>query len=313
MKHKKAAWIVTIALLVILAAAFVSTFFLKNERLEVSKTEYSVFASSYPVYAIGRLIIGDVPGMRLSMLTQPQVYGYEDYALSDWENTLLSKADVLALMGFGFEAFADGLTSEHTAIITLLSMMEMKTAPEDCLVLDYAAEEKAGNSPWLYMSIHGMMDLCEVMYGNMAYLDQAYSQSYYDNLQKAYDLLEPVKQRQEALDALNEKKVAVAHEALLYTAYDLNADIALYIRRVGAQTLNDEQVDECIEVMRQNDISVILFEDTADEAMLNRFREEGITVLALDLMLDRSAQFGYMGYIDAYNHNLDVIEETFRP
>ena len=310
MKHKKRAAIVAAAVVLLLIAGYIGTFFLDSTSSNNQKKDFTIYASCYPVYAISRLIIGDVPGMRLSQLTQPQLEGYTDYTLSDWDSALLSNADVFVQMGFGFEAFSGEPANDHTAVITLLSLMELKTVPEDCEILNYTQSDgtEMGSSPWLYMSIDGMMELCEVMCGNMAYLDQEYSEKYYENLYAAQERLLPLQERTESIDTLKGKKVAVAHDALIYTASDLGAEIALYIRRSTSQELDEAQTQECIDCMRQNDINILLIEEDADEAMLSAFREAGITVICQQLMLDRTPAFTEQGYIDAFTENLDAIE-----
>ena len=315
MRHKKGAAILLIAVLCLLALAYGAAFILKRHTLKAERDAYTVYASSYPVYAVGSMIINHVPGMQLKLLTQPQLAGYTAYTLSDWERALLSKADAVIFMGFGFEGFAADYTSDKAAIITLLSMLDLKSPPEGCLTLDYnSADEKqlSSASPWLYMSIDGMMELCEALCGNMAYLDQAYSSLYYDNLGSAMDRLAPLAQHIDTFDALAGKRIAVAHDALIYTACDLNADISLYIRRDTAQELTDEQIDECIVALKEAGTDLLLIEEQAEDTMIARFETAGITVIRQDIMLDLSAADGFTGYIDACNKNLKTINEALK-
>ena len=312
MKQKRLALVFACAILACLASGFISSFFVKPFEPEHKEKEFTVCASCYPVYAVSSLIIGNVPGMRLTQLTQPQLKGYTDYELSDWDKAILSKADVFVQMGFGFEGFSGEAADNEAAIITLLSLMELKTVPSDCTILNYMQSDDMNvNSPWLYMSVDGMMELCEVMCGNMAYLDQVYSEQYYNNLYTAENLFKPLKNRVENTDTLKGKKVAIAHDGLLYTAYDLCADVELYIRRSTAQELDLEQVEECIAMMKNHGISILLIEKEASQEMQSSFEAADITVIRQQLMLDRSPAFTSQGYIDALNENLDAIEGAF--
>ena len=311
MKLNKAAFVIVVLLLLAMAAAFASTFFLKNRMLEADKTDYYICAADYPTYSISRMIINDVPNMHLSMLTQPQIQGYTAYELSNWDKALLEQADAIVYMGDGFESF-DTYTNDIAAIINLLSLVELEPIPDNCTVLDFSDEETAiTNSPWLYITPTGALKLCETMCGSMAYLDQAYSSGYYLNLDEAYALLTPLIESYAETEELKGLKVAVAHDALLYTAKEFGADVRLYIRRSTGQTLSDEEIDKCIEAIEAEGISVMLIEKQENAEFVARFELSGITVIQQDLMLDMAASFGFEGLTDAYLNNIAEIKRAF--
>ena len=93
MRHKKGAAILLIAVLCLLALAYGATFMLKRHALNANRDAYIVYASSYPVYAVGSMIIDHVPGMQLKLLTQPQLVGYTAYTLSAFDKRALSQSD----------------------------------------------------------------------------------------------------------------------------------------------------------------------------------------------------------------------------
>ena len=303
---------VALVLAAVLLLALAASFFVRPKPLKIEKNEYYLYASSYPAYAVSCLITRDVPGMHLRQLTQPQYEGYSQYTLSDWEKAILEHADVMIFMGFGFEGFAD-YTTDKAAVITLLSLLGLQGVPENCQVLDYRRESGQNTgSPYLYMSADGMMQLLEVMYGNMALLDPEYGSLYRENYDAACKLMQPLQERTKAIGVLSGKRIAVMHEALLYTACDMKADIALVIKRDTAQDLDEEETELSIAAAMQNNVEVLLIEKQADDTVKNAFRKAGITVIEIELMCDMSDEYGYQGYIDAYERNLNAIEEAFR-
>ena len=310
MKLNKAALAILAVFILALALGFAASFFAKEHRLEPEKSDYHIYAANYPCYAISRLITEDVPDMHLNMLMQPQLSGYASYELSDWDQALLSGADVAVFMGNGFEE-ASAYTNESTAIISLLSLATLEASPEDCLILDFSLGETPTYSPWLYITPSGAMQLCEIMCGNMAYLDQMYSSNYYDNLDKAYELLSPFDEELRSLDVIQGVKVAVAHDAFLYTAKELDAKVALSIRRDTVQSLSEDEVRQCINALNENDIQVLFIERQADADMIKAFEDAGITVMRQELMLDIPETFSYQGLIDSYKANTSEIEKAF--
>ncbi|MBQ3761863.1 MAG: zinc ABC transporter substrate-binding protein [Clostridia bacterium] len=314
MKAKRLPLALLALLLTLLTAGYVAGFRLDKYALKEEKDDYYIYASCYPVYAISSMIMRDTPGMHLIQLTQPKEEGYTDHSLSDWESALLSNADALVLMGFGFEGFSSSLLSGKAAEITLLSMMELACLPEECAVLDLGSDEIVSlghGSPWFYMSPRNCMQLIEVMCGNMAYLDQEYAQGYYDNLEETTKVLEPIAERSESIDCLKGCRVAVAHDALLYTASDLGAETCVYIGRKTTSELSEEDVSKCIDLLLSNDVHVLLIEEQAVISDPEAFEKAGITVIRQQLMLDRTPAFSYSGLLEGLSANLDAIEKAF--
>jgi ABC-type Zn uptake system ZnuABC Zn-binding protein ZnuA len=308
MKRARFKYIFLIAAAGLLILAYASGFLLKPYALTDKKTYYA-YASCYPVYALGCMITKDVPDMNLRLLTAPQETGYTQYALSDWEKALARQADIAILFGGGFEAF-DGDDSLSSSIcIRLLGGLALSSIPEDADV--YGSGGTINAIPWPHLSSEGAMDLCEALCANLSVVDEAYSYMYLKNLNDAYDRLRALKDEADEFGLLRGENVALAHPGLIYIAQELGANVTCALNRDTCANPSDEDIALLLDSMQRTHTHTVFIEKQADEALKTIFKEKGICLIELDLMLDMDANFGSDGYFQAYRTNLSAIREAY--
>lgn len=292
-----------------LMAALLTAYVLSGrpEKIEIPndpQTNFQIFAGCYPAYALSSMIIHDIPGMNLYQLTQPQMEGYGNYELSDWEWNLLAGADGLILLGSGYEGFEASCAGAPFAIIRLLNGMALETF-EGCACLDLKAD---GQSviPWPYLSIEGSRSACEAVCANMQTLDELYAPQYYDNLTTALERLNEL-EKSIRTDLLSGKSVGVMHEAFYYTASELGAERITIIRRNALSELSNEEIDACIELFRENGVTLVLAEQHMPSEIGLALRDAGFTVAELDLMLDHTEKDGFEGLLSGLYQNWKAV------
>ncbi|MBR4236762.1 MAG: zinc ABC transporter substrate-binding protein [Clostridia bacterium] len=307
-KRLKLKYVAAGILCVSLCVAYGFTGAARHQKLNEPEV-FHIYASCYPAYALAGLLIKDVPGMHLHMLTQPQDSGYTAYTLSDWETALINNADALIFFGYGFEAFAQAYSASDKAAINALSGLELKHI-DDYETIDFTGEEATQAAiPWLYMTTSGGLTICESLCIYMSVLDEVYTQTYYDNLDAAYAMFDQALGMAEEFRTDKKVRVAAAHEAFVYPAEELGFEVSLLIRRRAGQTLSEEEISECIKALKDADINTILIEKQADADNIKNFEQAGFSVVKLDLMLDCDTSFASDGYFDMLKANMKKLYE----
>lgn len=294
---------VLIGVSTLLTFAFSDRFMLSNPE-----ETFLFYASSYPVYALGSMILKDIPGMELRMLLQPQDAGLSSYTLSDWDIALIDGCDVLMLNGGGYEGFEASVNSGDKIVISTVS--GLKYSMDDVKVLTAEGEETdAKDNPWLFLCTDGAVQMAEAITANMLAVDEAYTQEYYRNLGSAREHLDKIDKeiRESALDGTI--KVAAGHKALYYTAKETGLFCNLVIDRLPAQDMTDEALSAILALLQENGISVILLESQAPNEISAYFEENGIKVIKLDIMTSLTEKDGIEAYGETLIKNARLIRE----
>lgn len=295
-------------LIVSLGVSFCIPYFLKRHRLENPKQEeYYLYASCYPVYAAGTMIMKNVPGMHWNLLTQPQENAYKQYTISDWEQSILSKADGIVMFGDGFESFAAMYSASDIAAVNLYGGIKLKSL-NDYIILDLT-EDSDTVIPWSYLSLEGFREVCSAFCANMLALDEMYTDLYYKNLDEAYQRIDD-EQSKDAELLLANIKVAVLHEALVYPAEELGAGDVIIVRRDVLQELSRDEINECTQFLMDNGAELVLVEKHAPVDLIHSLIGNGFKIAVLDLMLDRNAMDGTEGYFQTIIDNREAIKSA---
>ena len=63
----------------------------------------TIAATTYPVYLLADMVIGDLDGLELKLVVDQQISCLHDYTLSVQDMRILEQADVSLINGAGFE------------------------------------------------------------------------------------------------------------------------------------------------------------------------------------------------------------------
>ena len=116
---------------------------------EAEPSGIRVTASFYPVYIIAENVVGDVPGIDLRSMAQPQTGCLHDYQLTTADMRSLEDTDLFIVNGGGMESFLDnalelfpeldvidtsaGVTSLEDMIMGIRIMTTGKTPITGCI------------------------------------------------------------------------------------------------------------------------------------------------------------------------------------
>lgn len=299
----------TLVLALVICVSALFTFVVANKfALPNPEETFLVYASSYPVYALGSMILKDIPGMELRMFLQPQDTGLSAYMLSDWDLALIGGCDVLMLNGGGYEGFEASVSSGDKIVISTVS--GLKYSMDDVKLVSSEGEEvNTLENPWMFMSTEGAVQMAEAITANLLAIDEAYTQEYYRNLASAREYLDRLaeKIREQAIDGTI--KVAAGHKALYYTAKEMGLFCELVIDRLSAQEHSEQELSTMLALMRENEIDVILMESQVPRQTEAYFEANGIKVIKLDIMTSLTEKDGTEAYGDTLVKNAELIRE----
>lgn len=299
-----------LAILLTFCAVFVFAF-AGRFRIEDTDQNILIYTASYPVYALGSMIVKDIPGVELHILLEPQESGLTDYTLSDWDKALISNCDALMLNGGGYEGFENSVNTGDTVVMSLMS--GLKYSIDDAAIKDFTGRENAEKTdPWLFMYTDGAKQTAEAITANMLAVDELYTDAYYKNLASAKKAVDEIASEIALLRSDEPIPVAAAHEAFFYTALEMGLDCRLVFRRLPAQEHNYDDMQEMLNALKDADISVLLIEEQAPEELTSCMENSGITVIKLDPLTSHTEKEGTEAYRSVLIENAKRIREKLK-
>lgn len=280
--------------------------------VEDAPQSITVYATFYPIYALAAMIAQDIPDLELHCLVQPQDGCLRDYEMSDWDLYLLAySANAVFAGGSGLESFSDTLQTlaqEQLALVEVLSGLTLYQENEE---LGDDSTHFDGGNPHPYMSVDGAMKIVENIAGAFAVLDQRYAEQYMENLDATLSALAALKDENEkqTLVCIG-KRAAVLNEVLIYVAQDYQMEIAVTIRRESASNLYEDELENCLNALRESGAEVVLIEQQAPKALVDALETAGYTVARLDILSTRSESDGSQGYFEAQRMNARALAEA---
>ena len=274
---------------------------------------FSIYASFLPVYMLSDMIIDDVPGMNLHLLIQPQDGCMRNYALSDWDQYVLMNADAAVLIGNGFESFEDvvmRMGENGPSVISASSSLHLDSSGAG----DTDESHLNGANPWLFLSADGGLNLVEAIAANMIALDPDYEDKYIRNLNQAYGSFENLKKEIETIKGNidSEKRVALAHEGLIYTANDFALNVVLRIDRESGEYPDAAFLEDMLKKLEAAKADAVLLEKQAPDALTGALKDAGYAVVKIDTLSAGTPQNGAQAYFERMTENARAIEKAFR-
>ena len=114
MKNKYVFTAVLLAVILFVGSVLTMAYVRTEQKKEQAKDgDMLVVTSFYPMYVAAENVIGDVEGVTLENLSEPQTGCLHDYQLTAADMKLLSKADVFIVNGGGIESFLSDVAESY--------------------------------------------------------------------------------------------------------------------------------------------------------------------------------------------------------
>lgn len=300
---------------------------------DAEKESFVITASFYPVYIAALNVAGNIDGVEVRNLTQPQTGCLHDYQLTTEDMKAMADSDVLLINGGGIESFVSKVAKTYPklSIINLsASFAELPEEDEEEEDHDHedAAHEDADHEDADHdhdhdhgeQNSHFWMDIdlyrkeVESMEEGLSIRDPVHADQYKKNAEAYLKKLESLQSEEAELKAaLSGKKVVVFHEAFLYLAEDLDMQVTMTMDLDEERQVSAGEVRQVLDALALSDDKIIFAERTYGEEMGDRMTEEAsATVIYLDpLTRPKDGQESEQdGYLLAMQENFDQIRTT---
>lgn len=283
---------------------------------DAEKESFVITASFYPVYIAALNVAGDIDGVEVRNLTQPQTGCLHDYQLTTEDMKAMADSDVLLINGGGIESFVSKVAKTYPklSIINLsASFAELPEEDEEEEDHDHDHDHGEQNSHF-WMDIELYRKEVESMEEGLSIRDPVHADQYKKNAEAYLKKLESLQSEEAELKAaLSGKKVVVFHEAFLYLAEDLDMQVTMTMDLDEERQVSAGEVRQVLDALALSDDKIIFAERTYGEEMGDRMTEEAsATVIYLDpLTRPKDGQESEQdGYLLAMQENFDQIRTT---
>ncbi len=260
----------------------------------------TIVTSFYPMYIATLNIVDGVDGITLKNLSEPQTGCLHDYQLTPEDMILLSTADVFIINGGGIEEF----------------LMDVVEAYPDLTIIDTSEDvELLGDNTHIWMSVPRYESQVNTIARSLSEIDVSNEDAYLSNLAKYDEKLQSLIERSLNISSLIEDtRVISFHEAYEYLADDFSLEITYTMDLDEERSVSAGEVAEVIDKITQDNISVILAEETYGSKMAGMVQEEtDVNVIYLDtLVRSNDMEYDKDSYVDVMNHNYDLIEGIYK-
>ncbi len=238
----------------------------------VSAETLTVVASFYPLYIAAMNIVGDTPGVTLSLLAPPDTGCLHDYQLRPDDMRMLEGADVFLTNGGGLESFLDKAPVK-ASVVTATQGIELLT--------DDGAEEP---NPHAWVSVTLFCRYVENIRDGLCAHAPSHRDAFEQNAAAYLATLETLAaDMHAALDGLKNRDIVCFHEAFPYFAREFDLHVAAVIQREPGVEPTPVELAETIDLVSALGIKALFAEPqyaaTAADAIA---RETGATVYTLD-------------------------------
>ncbi len=274
---------------------------------------FSVVASFYPLYIAALNIIGQTPGVTLSMLAPPDTGCLHDYQLRPQDMAALERCDLFVINGAGLEAFLGDITQQYPTLplvtatdgIALLPYEETGASPDD----DHEHEHD-GQNPHAWVSAALYIRYVENIRDGLVRADPAHGDTYRRNAAAHIDRLNRLNDdMRRELKALPNREIVTFHEAFAYFAKEFDLHVAAVVQREPGQNPSPKELADTIDLVRQAGVKALFAEPQyAPAAAETIARETGARIFSLDPVV--TGEMTPDAYETAMRQNIETLKQA---
>ena len=264
------------------------------------KTQFTIVTSFYPMYVAAANVIGDVKGVTLENLSEPQTGCLHDYQLTTEDMKLLSKADLFIVNGGGIETFLTDVASNYPEL-------DIIEACQNVPLLEDGEEENAH----AWMSISDYRIQLATIESALEQADPEHADAYHENA-KAYDekLAALQEEQDEIRQAANGQNVIIFHEAYDYVAEDYGFNVSYVLDLDEERQVSAGEVADVLDQIQKDHVSYIFAEELYGSDMGKTVESESnVKVIYLDAC--NRGDYSKDSYLTAMQSNIDKLREAF--
>ena len=267
-----------------------------------SEAEHSgirVTASFYPVYIIAENVVGEVPGIDLRSMAQPQTGCLHDYQLTTADMRSLEDTDLFIVNGGGMESFLDNaleLFPELDVIDTSAGVTSLEGHDHG-----HTGHDHGENSHyWMYPE--NAVVQAENICGALSEICPEYADEFRQNT-------DAFKESVSGIETFDGKGISVCvfNEAFEYLHLSYGFDVTAVVEMDENETPSAKELAEIITEINEGGIDLLIAADDVSKTVADTIaRETGAGVVVLDPVLTGDPV--PERYTEALNENARILK-----
>lgn len=330
MKNKYVFTAVLLAMILFVGSVLTMAYVRAEQKKEQAKDEdLLVVTSFYPMYVAAENVIGDVEGVTLENLSEPQTGCLHDYQLTAADMKLLSKADVFIVNGGGIESFLSDVAESYPDLkivqacdgIDLLESAEGTGESHNDLSSnedadhddhDHSEHSHGDENAHVWMNLADYQIQVQNICNGLSEADSAHAEQYAKNAQTYQGKVQELQQEAaELASQIASQPVVVFHEAYEYIVQEYGLQLAGEMNLDEERQVSAGEVADILHAIEDNHVSVVLAEELYGTDMGEMVaKQSGVKVVYLDTLTrgDYSAD----SYLEGMRSNIEQLKEAFQ-
>ena len=330
MKNKYVFTAVLLAMILFVGSVLTMSYVRAEQKKEQAKDEdLLVVTSFYPMYVAAENVIGDVEGVTLENLSEPQTGCLHDYQLTAADMKLLSKADVFIVNGGGIESFLSDVAESYPDLkivqacdgIDLLESAEGTGESHNDLSSnedadhddhDHSEHSHGDENAHVWMNLADYQIQVQNICNGLSEADSAHAEQYAKNAQTYQGKVQELQQEAaELASQIASQPVVIFHEAYEYIVQEYGLQLAGEMNLDEERQVSAGEVADILHSIEDNHVSVVLAEELYGTDMGEMVaKQSGVKVVYLDTLTrgDYSAD----SYLEGMRSNIEQLKEAFQ-
>ena len=330
MKNKYVFTAVLLAMTLFVGSVLTMAYVRAEQKKEQAKDEdLLVVTSFYPMYVAAENVIGDVEGVTLENLSEPQTGCLHDYQLTAADMKLLSKADVFIVNGGGIESFLSDVAESYPDLkivqacdgIDLLESAEGTGESHNDLSSnedadhddhDHSEHSHGDENAHVWMNLADYQIQVQNICNGLSEADSAHAEQYAKNAQTYQGKVQELQQEAaELASQIASQPVVIFHEAYEYIVQEYGLQLAGEMNLDEERQVSAGEVADILHSIEDNHVSVVLAEELYGTDMGEMVaKQSGVKVVYLDTLTrgDYSAD----SYLEGMRSNIEQLKEAFQ-
>lgn len=330
MKNKYVFTAVLLAMILFVGSVLTMAYVRAEQKKEQAKDEdLLVVTSFYPMYVAAENVIGDVEGVTLENLSEPQTGCLHDYQLTAADMKLLSKADVFIVNGGGIESFLSDVAESYPDLkivqacdgIDLLESAEGTGESHNDLSSnedadhddhDHSEHSHGDENAHVWMNLADYQIQIQNICNGLSEADSAHAEQYAKNAQTYQGKVQELQQEAaELASQIASQPVVIFHEAYEYIVQEYGLQLAGEMNLDEERQVSAGEVADILHSIEDNHVSVVLAEELYGTDMGEMVaKQSGVKVIYLDTLTrgDYSAD----SYLEGMRSNIEQLKEAFQ-
>lgn len=298
MKKNKYVFVLVMLVVITVVSGLLTNIYVRESGSKQEEQTLTVVTSFYPMYIAALNVIGDIDGVHLQNLSEPQTGCLHDFQLTPEDMKLLSKADVFIINGGGIESFMKDVAKSYPD----LTIIE---ASEGIDLLEDEGEENAH----AWMSVATYEEQVNHIAEGLAAADEKHASDYQKHADAYVVKLDALKERQQKVaEKIKGQSVILFHEAYDYVADDYGLNVAYVLDLDEERQVSAGEVADVLAAVRDDHVKYILAEELYGKSMGDTVEKEtDAKVIYLDAL--NRGDYDADSYIKGMSANIGLIEQ----